>query len=255
MIDFMQKLLKRPDEDQVYFLQMGGILGDLTIVSIDSSSVSDSSLTLNYINIVTVETETDGEVILPGRGFEMGLKGGTDPFEYRVRIEYTDSDAQITKLSLVVFCSDDDVDYYGAAVYADEYFKYRVGMDAWVTATPQDKVRAMITATRAVDRLNFVGDRASESQALQFPRGTDTDVPRDVIAAVYEEAAALLDGVDSQSEFDNLSATSRGISSVRTTYDRAAVPENIVAGIVSHAAWRYLVPYLRDPGDLVLSRV
>lgn len=147
------------------------------------------------------------------------------------------------------------VPHYGTMEDACKYFDSRLNSDAWDEATETNRRKALITATRAIDRLNFYGARASESQGLQFPRGGDVHIPADIKIATFEEALSLLDGADPQMEFDNLSATSRGITSVRTTYDRTAVPENIAAGITSHTAWRYLVPYLRDPGELVISRV
>lgn len=154
----------------------------------------------------------------------------------------------------VLYC-ETIVPFYGTMDEAIKYFGTRLNSDAWDESDDTNRRKALITATRAIDRLNFYGEKASESQGLQFPRADDVHVPAEIKIAVFEEALSLLDGVDPQLEFSGLSAESRGIASVRTTYDRTVVPENIVAGITSIIAWRYLVPYLRDPGELTLSRV
>lgn len=164
---------------------------------------------------------------------------------------------------------------YGSVSEADTYFATRLYSDAWEDASTEDKTKALATATRHIDRLNFAGYKhtvwavldanacadeddiaaAEVAQALQFPRGSDTEVPEDIEIACYEIAIALLDGVDPEMEAESLGVISQGFASVRTTYDRSWAQNHIQAGIASAAAWRYLKPFLRSGLDFVIKRV
>src|SRR5690606_14958372 len=103
--------------------------------------------------------------------------------------------------------------------------------------------KALIAATLIIDTLAFKGRKhsvytllqsnpnatveqvrqAEASQMLEFPRGSDTEVPDAIRVACYEIAYSLLDGKDPEIELENLGISSQGISSVRTTYNRAQV--------------------------------
>lgn len=163
---------------------------------------------------------------------------------------------------------------YATIEEAQAYFDERLYTDAWDDAEEADKTKALATATRAIDRLNFAGMKsaayavylnnscdweaiwaAGATQELQFPRGTDTVVPDDIKIACYEEVLLLLDGKDPEKEFDRLKVLSETYAGVRATYDRSRLPENLLAGIVSSTAWKYLRPYLRDPSAVFTSRV
>lgn len=71
----------------------------------------------------------------------------------------------------------------------------------WYVADPDDRIRALVTATRQLDTLPWVGLRATTTQALSWPR-TDAiingrtipsdEIPREVEEATYELALALL---------------------------------------------------------------
>lgn len=174
---------------------------------------------------------------------------------------------------------------YATVAEADAYFVTRLYADVWVNSTSQNKQKALATAARIIDRLNFQGEKhsvyetrlsllgtadtavcltddqyaalmvADAEQELQFPRGSDTEPPNDVKIASYEIAYALLDGVDPDIEFQDQGVVSQGYSSVRTTYDRSIVQEHINAGIPSPTAWRYLKPYVSRNGGVKLRRV
>jgi hypothetical protein len=137
---------------------------------------------------------------------------------------------------------------------ADTYFETRFNSNRW-TPTPENvKDQLLITATRMIDTLNFVGDKRDVSQELEFPRGTDTAVPKGIKDACCEIAYALLCGYDPEYELRNLSNTS-------ATFERAnissqnSVHEARVHGIPSVVAWDFLRPYLRDGSSITLSRV
>jgi hypothetical protein len=150
---------------------------------------------------------------------------------------------------------------YGTTVTADAYFNTRLHIQAWEEATEDQRNRALAESSRRIDRLKFRGEKTDADQALEWPRtnanaGVDTDeIPDAILIATYESAYALLDGVDPDEEYENLSASSEGYSSVRTTYNRASVPEHFAAGIPSALAWRFLKPLLGNTRGIRLSRV
>ena len=146
-------------------------------------------------------------------------------------------------------------DYYGSIVRAEQYFSERLGTRAWDTAIILDRTKALLMATRAIDRLNFAGDKSVSTQALQFPRGDDTTIPVDVEFACYELALVFLDGIDLEQEANSVNVASDAFSGVRTTYDADTYAEHMRAGIPSIVAWQYLKPFLRDPREILLSRV
>jgi hypothetical protein len=164
-------------------------------------------------------------------------------------------------------------DTYGSLQEAADYFAMRLHEHAWSQARPIDRPRALRAATLVIDTLNFKGRkhlvyalssgasnemiRAAEAeQVLEFPRGTDTEVPEAIRIACYEIAHSLLDGKDPELELENLGIVSQGYASVRTTYSRAHVPiEHIVNGVPNVLAWRHLRPFLRDEDAIRLSRV
>lgn len=169
-----------------------------------------------------------------------------------------------------------NTEIYGSVEDADDYFATRLHEQVWSDASSQDKDAALLRATKIIDRLNFKGykkpvydylqttdcpeqseiNTANASQILEFPRDTDTAVPEDIELACYEIAYALLDGVDPELELENLSVSSQGYASARTTYDRGRNPlEHLNAGIPSAFAWSVLKPFLRDSGSIKLSRV
>lgn len=132
---------------------------------------------------------------------------------------------------------------------------YVLDTDAWDCATDDaEREKALRAATRIIDRLRFAGHKASDSQDLQFPRGTDTAIPRDIEEACVYIAIELLDGVDLDIEFSNLQVDKQNFGGAQTSYSRPTVQAHIVAGIPSIKAWRLLKPYLRDPRRITILR-
>ena len=166
--------------------------------------------------------------------------------------------------------------YYGSVVEANAYFAARLHERAWSNSDVNDRPKALWAATLIIDALNFKGYKstvytllqatsnasdeqireAEAAQALEFPRGADTDVPSDIRMACYEIAYALLDGKDPELELENLGIISQSYAAVRTSYSRNQVPiEHIINGIPSSQAWRWLRPFLREDDAIVLARV
>lgn len=144
--------------------------------------------------------------------------------------------------------------YVTTLAEGDTWFAGRFDSGAWDDASDANKSKALVSATRTIDTLNFLGEMTDDDQAHQFPRYEDEEYPDDIISACCEIALALLDGVDMEVEIENLKMVSQGYGSVRSTYDSTLGSEHIVAGVPSATAWRYLRPYLRDPQAITLSR-
>ena len=166
--------------------------------------------------------------------------------------------------------------HYGSLANAVTYFGTRLHTSAWDDASNTDRTKALYMATRYIDRLNYKGQKAAvyaliladaeataaeirvaeASQELEFPRDTDTTIPVDIETACYEIVLALLDGVDPDTELENLGVSTYSYAGVRTAYNRDQQPiEHLIHGIPSALAWRYLKPFLRDGRDYALVRV
>ena len=126
---------------------------------------------------------------------------------------------------------------------------------AWASATTDQKNRALVTATQRLDRERYLGARATDTQALQWPRTgvrkpdtyintytvgfpfrittdyyTDTEIPTQiqyaqVVLAVYlnnnKDGMALSGLEDYKSvSIGSLSVTTAGASSTATGADR-----------------------------------
>lgn len=167
---------------------------------------------------------------------------------------------------------------YATSVQADAYFAERLNTDVWDQSTNGDKTKALLMATKAIDRLNYTGKVTVPGQEHQFPRTgivfadplydvntfivapvppppSDSVVPNDILIACYECAIAFLDGFDPNLEAEAFQIQSQRLADASVTYDRNSVLENIKAGIPSALAWSYLRPYLREPGRLDFTRV
>jgi hypothetical protein len=143
--------------------------------------------------------------------------------------------------------------FYGTLVKANAYFRFRLDTDAWLNATQDQQIAALVMSTQAIDRLQFIGE-TPEDQALSFPRDFQDEVPVPIERACYENALKLLDGVDPDTERDNLMKSSQAYGGVRSTIDRSSLAPYYVHGIASPTAWSYLQPYLTDGELLVMKR-
>jgi hypothetical protein len=149
-----------------------------------------------------------------------------------------------------------------------EYFKYSLKFSTWDASSDDDKLRAIVDATRRIDRLNFHGIPTADwlnkkqgplaqpiSQPLEFPRNGSEITPQDIKDACCEIAFSLLDGVDPEQDLRGVSITSHGLSSARIAIDTAESRMAIRHGIPSETAWLLLVPFLLDASEFKISRV
>jgi hypothetical protein len=177
--------------------------------------------------------------------------------------------------------------YYGTITEANSYFDNRLHSEVWSQSTVADRTKALTDATRLIDALNYKGVKnavwsimyeynsltgsfqkkvtdiptrneviaADATQALEFPRGQDTEVPEEIEWATYETALALLDGFDPEDAIDRLNVIRQAYSAVRTTYDNSSdAMEYLVYGIPTARVWRWLKPYLTDDRIIRFSR-
>lgn len=146
------------------------------------------------------------------------------------------------------------VPFYGSVQNADNYFYLHEKYADWACHSREDKLRFLTSASRRIDRLNFICQKADENQLLQFPRTGDTRVPVVIEQATYELAMKLGTGIDPDTEAENLSRTISLYGSMRSVYDRSFVPEYTRCGIPSQTAWNLLYPYLRSNLHLEILR-
>lgn len=150
-----------------------------------------------------------------------------------------------------------DIEPYIDVDDAQIFFDRRLNTYAWDNASENDRLKALKMATQRIDRLQFLGTRLdlATPQLLEFPRDFQTIVPQDIEEATCLIAFALLDGVDTEIEDQNLSAITQAFSTARTTYEPSVRRDYIRNGIPSAEAWQLLLPYLEDPLYISIHKV
>ena len=170
-------------------------------------------------------------------------------------------------------------EHYGTLQGSVEYFDMQLHSEAWNDASPIDRRRALIQATRLIDALNYKGVKhtvhqvlyvngvkqnltdeqlivADRQQPLEFPRGADTEVPQEIEWSCYEAAIELIEGFDPDEAMDQLNVIRQSYDAVRTTYaENSSSAEFIVYGIPTARIWRWLKPRLTNDRMLRLERV
>jgi hypothetical protein len=155
---------------------------------------------------------------------------------------------------------------YNTIAQANAYFNSKLHNQPWPTLDVDKKQQCLNEANIILSRFNYLGRRKVSSQLFDFPRYgifldavylDSTSIPNGILIAECEIARALADGADPEREARSLHVTSRGFSSVRTTYDPSLTPEHLRYGVPSALAWSYLSTYLvRDAnGGIKLHRV
>lgn len=105
---------------------------------------------------------------------------------------------------------------YGTLAGAAEYLNATTHANAaWTAASTDNKARALVTATRQLDRQSWQGSKVADDQALAWPREDvtdrngdevdDSEIPDDLILASYELAYVVLSAPASQNTADTSS--------------------------------------------------
>lgn len=144
---------------------------------------------------------------------------------------------------------------YVEVANAEVYFANRPNSRRWVNSNINDKRNSLREATRIIDTLSYIGEKAYSGQFLQFPRGLDTVAPKDIEMACCEIAFEILDGNSPNRNVENVAIISHSYGNTKTMYDRSFVMDHVRAGIPSAKAWAYLYPYLRKPSSVKLTRL
>mgnify|MGYP006908319588 CR=1 FL=1 len=146
---------------------------------------------------------------------------------------------------------------YGSVADADAYFltKRLDYQQVWAKESEANKQIVLEMATQAIERLNFLGEKADSTQELEFPRKDGSSVPEQIEHACYECAYMFLDGVDPEFEGEMESAVSGQFGPVRERKAHDYTPQHRLHGIPSRTAWRLLSPFLDNNRSIILSRV
>jgi len=96
-----------------------------------------------------------------------------------------------------------DIDSHAYSVYADQgdadlYLDASISSSGWRAADDVTKARALVSSTRWLDSVLWVGEKTDDAQELQWPRtnvpGEDPDVvPDEIVSGCIELAGALVD--------------------------------------------------------------
>lgn len=90
---------------------------------------------------------------------------------------------------------------YLSVAAADDLANLYLGTLSWATASTDNKGRALIMATRYLDELSYIGDKATTTQALLWPRSeaecgdwsfTSSEIPQPIKQATFDLAEYLL---------------------------------------------------------------
>ena len=122
---------------------------------------------------------------------------------------------------------------YVTVIEADDYFDSRLNSSVWSSSTSKDA--ALITAAYDLDStFNWVGEPASETQSMEWPRlyvaGVEsTEIPFDVKRAQMELALAYLSGTYSTTQESSLQAVKMGPMEVKfeSGSETRVVPDSI----------------------------
>lgn len=95
-----------------------------------------------------------------------------------------------------------DANSYLSVAAADDIANTMLSTRGWSTATTDQKGQALINSTRYLDQLEWIGSKASTTQALLWPRDdaacgekdyANTVIPEEVKLACFDLADALLE--------------------------------------------------------------
>jgi hypothetical protein len=239
---------------------------DNTTFKIDYSLELSDREVISAINSVTVDKPT--LTIVSYTLNSITVADGLDQTEYTLTANISTSFSRTLNIPIIVLV--DKSPYYGSIISAETYFGNRLNSDYWTNAVTSDKRKALVSATLAIDRLNFVGKKVNDKQKLEFPREPDVQVfdypwgiapepdkrtPEDIKQATYEIALKFLSGVDPDMEAENAGIGHEGYSGVRLNRETNWVAEWILAGIPSQKAWNLLKSYLVDVRYVKTGRV
>lgn len=171
---------------------------------------------------------------------------------------------------------------YGSVAGGDAFFSARLHAYDWDRSTNADKLKALVQATELIDQFQYIGQKAAVqavidslgdvdlstdenqalleaaevSQPLEFPRGSDTEVPDQIERACYLIAKALLSGRNPETDLESLSVQSEAYGGVKTTYQRQGANQEHMAHLIpSPQAFNLIRPFFRERDSFTVKRV
>lgn len=105
--------------------------------------------------------------------------------------------------------------------YATAYFAARLYSEAWQTAQSPERETALLTAAAEMSKLDYLGRRVNDTQALPWPRVSvqkpdlyayydQTEIPKQIKDAQCEWTIALLESQDMGSPLGNVTSLTLG---------------------------------------------
>lgn len=150
----------------------------------------------------------------------------------------------------------------GQNSYADlndarTYFENRIDADAWEEASDLKKEQALVSATQALDNLEWIGTAVDPLQTLAFPRvgfffdkkiGNEVSLnptPQRITIACFEMALHLLNNEGLLNSSGNVDSISVGPISLNKIRSSSVIPpmvrnyvKDMLANPVKNAWWR-----------------
>lgn len=169
---------------------------------------------------------------------------------------------------------------YASIEYADEHFEFELDADFWHETCYHEKAKALVTATRQIDSLNFIGVKADPNQILQFPRRLGNHImplndheqlklslkikqapigsliPDDIKKATCEQALYLLKQKDSKrddlvTDLKNQGVISYHVGDTGFTLSQSSITASTTLSSMSHKTRVYLDKFIKRYTRLV----
>lgn len=143
---------------------------------------------------------------------------------------------------------------YASVIEATSYFDTVIYRSNWEDASPDERKRALLMATRILDeQMDWFGYKMTDDQALRWPQGSQVGpdgyavdneiIPQFLINATAEFAGYLI-GEDRTADPDTL-----GFSRIKAGDLEMVVAKNDRPGILPSSVWQMLVPYGKQRSD------
>lgn len=128
---------------------------------------------------------------------------------------------------------------------ANAYFDNRLNSENWGDATSENRAKALIMATKKIDKLSYIGEKTLSTQALKFPRLLGSSLtsitPQEILDACCEEALAIVsyDTNHIRNQELGIKSTKMGNESVTYKDTMGKSPAEILSSEAKHLLGRY----------------
>ena len=137
---------------------------------------------------------------------------------------------------------------YATLADANSYFETSPDDSTWSNKSDDQKNRALISATRWIDSLNFYGDRCDTSQGLKWPRNNfqvdDVElscslIPHKIKYAQYELARALANDTDAMTGNSGTEGVAKEVElgELKVKYNEASLATGNVNNVFDVYPW------------------